>query len=57
MEEAVVADSVDNPEVLVSGRDFENLLRIRQFNQRGVAHFRAHTHDVVRVVFDDASVC
>ena len=50
----IVANSVDNPEVFVAGSDFQNLLRAGQLNERGVAHLRAHTHDVVGVVFDDA---
>ena len=54
MQKAVVAYGVDDPEVLIAGGDFQNLLRGRQLNQRGVAHLRADTHDVVGVVFDDA---
>ena len=54
MQKAVVADGVDDPEVLVAGGDLQNLLRGGQLDQRGVAHLRVDTHDVVGVVLDDA---
>jgi hypothetical protein len=54
MNEAVVSDRIDNPEVLVAGRCIENLLCRRKLNERGIAHLAANVHDVVGVVFDDA---
>ena len=54
VQEAVIADRIDDPEVLIAGGDFQDLLGRRQLDQRGVAHLRANTHDVVGVVVDDA---
>ncbi len=54
MEEAVILDRIQNPEVLVAGGDFQNLLRRRQRNQRGVMHLGANGHDVVGVVMHNA---
>ena len=56
MQETVVAHGVDNPEVLVAGGDLQNLLRLRQLNQRGVAHLGVNADDVVGVVADDAGL-
>ncbi len=54
MQEAVVANGVDDPEVFVAGGNLQNLLRRGQLNQGGVAHLCADTHDVVGVVLDEA---
>jgi hypothetical protein len=54
MQKAVVANRVDDPEILIAGGDFENLLGCRQFNERGVAHLCADTHYVIGVVLHDA---
>ena len=54
MEEAVVAYSIDDPEVFIAGGDLHDLLRAGQLNHGRVVHPGTDAHDVVGVVMDDA---
>jgi hypothetical protein len=50
MQKAEVLDYINDPEILVAGGRFDDLLRCGQLNQRCVFHFGANVHDIFRVV-------
>jgi hypothetical protein len=51
MQEAVVADRIDDPEVFVPGSDLHDLLSGGELDEGGVAHLGADTDNIVDVVF------
>ena len=54
MNEAEVADYIHNPEVLIPGRGFHDLLGRRHLNQRGVFHLGVDRNNVLRMVLNSA---
>ncbi len=54
MNEAEVADHIHDPEVLVAGRGFHDLLGRRNNDEGCVLDLRSDRHDVLRMVGDVA---
>ena len=54
MDEAEVADDIDDPKILVARRGFHDLLRRRYDDEGGELQLGMDRHDVLCVVLDGA---